>query len=158
MARKDILTRILAVVGTVLVSFPIWTTVAISVAGFIVSRTFRFDYLMPAELFPVAFAGGGLLLWAALRAHARRSLIGWGLEIAAGWLIAGQVIAVVTGLASGETEPAGWLWGLVLASLIIYALALLELEVAGVLLVHDLFQQDDRGGNPTLTALSSRGR
>ena len=153
MDRRDILTRILAVAGTVLVSFPILATVAISVAGSITSRTFRFDYLMPAELFPIAFAGGGLLLWAALRAHARRSLIGWGLEIAAVWLLAGQALAVVTGLASGETEPAGWLWVLVLASLVIYALALLELEVAGVLLVHDLFRQDDKGGSSTVPAL-----
>ncbi len=39
-------------------------------------RIFRFDYLMPAELFPATLVGGGLLIWAALRAHSRRRLIG----------------------------------------------------------------------------------
>lgn len=97
------LTKILAVVGTVLVWFPILATVTIAVVGSIGDRVLRFDYLMPAELFPVAFAGGVLLLWV----RARRRLIGWGLGIAVGLLVGGQALAVATGLASGEIEPAG---------------------------------------------------
>ena len=54
MNRKDVLTRLLAVVGTVLVWTPILFAVLTSVAGTISRRMFRFDYLMPAELFPVA--------------------------------------------------------------------------------------------------------
>jgi hypothetical protein len=101
---------------------------------------FRFDYLMPAELFPVALAGGLLLIWAALRARSRQRLIGWGLVIAAGLLVGGQALAVVTGLASGETEPVGLWWALVLASLVIYTLALVDMGVGGVLLLRDLFR------------------
>jgi peptidoglycan/LPS O-acetylase OafA/YrhL len=101
---------------------------------------FRFDYLMPAELFPATLVGGGLLIWAALRARSRRRLIGWGLGIAVGLLVGGQVLAVVTGLASGETEPAGWWWALVLASIVIYTLALVVIGVGGVLLLRDLFK------------------
>jgi hypothetical protein len=140
MEKKDMLTKVLAVVGTVLVWFPVLATVVISVVGFIGDRVFRFDYLMPAELFPVMLVGGGLLMWAALRAHSRRRLIGWGLGVAVGLLVSGQVLAVATGLAAGETEPVGWLWALVVASIVVYSLALLEIGTAGVLLVCDLFR------------------
>jgi len=140
MEKKGVLTKILAIVGTMLVWFPILAPVLLSVAVIIQERMFRFDYLMPAELFPATLVGGGLLIWAALRARSRRRLIGWGLGIAVGLLVGGQVLAVVTGLASGETEPAGWWWALVLASIVIYTLALVVIGVGGVLLLRDLFK------------------
>jgi hypothetical protein len=140
MEKKGVLTKILAIVGTMLVWFPILAPVLLSVAVIITERMFRFDYLMPAELFPATLVGGGLLIWAALRARSRRRLIGWGLGIAVGLLVGGQVLAVVTGLASGETEPAGWWWALVLASIVVYSLALVVIGVGGVLLLRDLFK------------------
>lgn len=144
MEKKDVLTKVLAVVGTVLVCFPIVATVALSVVGSIRGHTFRFDYLMPAELFPAALVGGGLLLWAALRARLRRGLIAWGLGIAVGMLIGGQVLAETTGLASGQIEPTGWIWTLVMVSLVAYSLTLLEIGIAGILLVRDLIQRSKK--------------
>ena len=140
MEKKGALTKILAIVGTVLVWFPILAPVLLSVAVIIRGRMFRFDYLMPAELFPATLVGGCLLIWAALRARSRRRLIGWGLGIAVGLLVGGQVLAVVTGLASGETEPAGLWWALVLASIVVYSLALVVIGVGGLLLLRDLFK------------------
>jgi hypothetical protein len=140
MEKKGVLTKILAIVGTMLVWFPILAPVLLSMAVIIQEHMFRFDYLMPAELFPATLVGGGLLIWAALRARSRRGLIGWGLGIAVGLLVGGQVLAVVTGLASGETEPAGWWWALVLASIVIYSLVLVVIGVGGVLLLRDLFK------------------
>jgi hypothetical protein len=137
---QDILTKVLAIVGTVLVWFPILAPVVISVNEFVAERIFRFDYLMPAELFPAVLVGGGLLMGAALRARSRRGLIGWGLGIAVGMLVGGQALAVATGLASGDAEPAGWQWALVLASIGVYSLALVVIAVGGVLLVRDLFK------------------
>ena len=61
---------------------------------------------MPAELFPVVLVGGGLLVWAAIRAGLRRGIIGWGLAAAVGFLIVSMALAMVTGLASGETGRA----------------------------------------------------
>jgi hypothetical protein len=140
MAKKGALTKMLAIIGTVLVWFPILVPVLFS-AGLLVQRgVFRFDYLMPAELFPSALAGGGVLVWAALRARSRRGLVGWGLGVAVGLLVGGQVLAVVTGLASGETEPVGVWWALVLASIVGYSLALVVMGVGGVLLLRDLFK------------------
>ena len=140
MEKKGVLSKVLAIVGTVLVWLPILAPVLLSVVLVITEREFRFDYLMPAELFPATLVGGGLLIWAALRAHSRRRLIGWGLGIAVGLLVGGQVLAVVTGLASGETEPTGWWWALVLASIVVYSLALVMIGVGGVLLLRDLFR------------------
>src|SRR5512143_47947 len=99
METKGILTKILAIVGTVLAWFPTVAPLLASAALFVRARLFRLDYLMPAELFPFALAGGALLLWAAFRAHSRRRLIGWSLGAAVVLLFAGQALAVVTGLA-----------------------------------------------------------
>ena len=140
MEKKNILTQFLAIVGTILVWFPIVAPVVLSAIAFMAERMFRLDYLMPAELFPVALAGGGLLLWAALRARSRQRVIGCGLGTAVGLLVGGQALAVASGLASGDTEPTGWQWALVLASLGAYSLALVVIGTGGVLLVHDLFK------------------
>jgi len=140
MENKGVFTKILAIVGTVIMWFPILAPVLLSVAVIIKERMFRFDYLMPAELFPAVLVGGGLLIWAALRARSRRRLIGWGLGIAVGLLVGGQVLAVVIGLASGETEPVGWWWALVLASIVVSSLVLVFIGVGGLLLLRDLFK------------------
>ncbi len=149
MEKKGVFTKILGIVGTVLVWFPLLAPVLFAVVTFIRrrGRMFRFDYLMPAELFPAALVGGGLLIWAALRARSRQKLVGWGLGIAVGSLVGGQALAVVTGLASGEMEMAGWPWALVLASLAVYVLALIAIGVGGVLLLRDLFKAPSHPSN-----------
>jgi hypothetical protein len=150
MEKKGVLTKILAIAGAALVWFPILAPILLSVAAIIQERMFLFDYLMPAELFPAALVGGCLLVWAALRARSRRGLIGWGLGVAAGSLVGVQMLAVATGLASGETEPAGWRWALVLASLGVYSLALVVMGVGGLLLLRDLFRPLRLSGQPTI--------
>jgi hypothetical protein len=62
-----------------------------------------------------------------------------------GLLAGGQALAVATGLGSGETEPAGWPWVLVIASLAGYTLALVVVGIAGVLLARALFQIGGKG-------------
>jgi hypothetical protein len=141
MEKKGLSTKILAIVGTALVWFPVLAPIIMSAVEFTRMGMFRnFDYLMPAELFPVALLGGLMLLWAAIRARSRRGLIGWGLVAAIVLPVIGQVIASVTGLASGAREPVGWQWALVLASLVAYSLALVIIGVGGVMLLYDLFR------------------
>jgi len=135
MDRKGVLTRVLAVVGTILAWIPILFAALTSIVGTISSRMFRFDYLMPAELFPIAFVGALLLLWAARRARSHQKLIGWGFGSAIAFLGGGQLYAVVSGLASGATEPTGWVWALVMSLVALYSLALIEIGIAGILLV-----------------------
>ncbi len=95
---------------------------------------------MPAELFPIVAIGGGLLLWAALRARSPQKVIGWGLGAGLVALIVSQVLAVVTGLASGESEAVGWRWALVVGVYALYPLALILVGVGGVSLLRDLYR------------------
>jgi hypothetical protein len=143
MTDKTLLTKIIAVAGTALAWFPILAPVLLTVAFLISTGTFRFDFLMPAELFLFAVAGGVLLIWAAWRAHAYLKLISWGLGSAVFFLVGGQVLAEVTGLASGEREPSGFWFILVLALLGFYILALIAMGVGGVLLSRDLFKKQN---------------
>ena len=139
MENKGNLTKILAIVGTVLVWLPILAPILFAVASFFTDRMFHFDYLIPAELFPLELVGGLLLLWAAVRARAQRKLIGWSLGAAIILLLGSQGLAVATGLASGETEPAGWRMGVVLSGIVAFDLALVAVGVGGVLLLRDLY-------------------
>ena len=140
MEKRDGLSKGLAIAGTVLVWIPLLAPIFFSVIRFIEIQDFQFDYLMPAELFPSALVGSILLLWAALRTHLRRGLIGWGLGIAVGTVVGGQVIAEVTGLASGETEPTGWPVVLVMGAIGIFTLSLAVIGIGGILLIRDLFK------------------
>lgn len=137
-------TKVLAAIGTLLVWVPIVAPFVFGVSRLLRSGLFRLDYLMPAELFPVALAGAGLLLWASVRARSLRGLFLLGLVLMVVLLAGSQALAVATGLASGETEAAGWPWGLVVSSLIGYTLVLVVLGIAGVLLVRDVFRRGDR--------------
>jgi hypothetical protein len=140
MRRGHGLTKGLAVAGTVLIWLPILLPFVLGFGVLAREGIFRFDFFAPAEVAPVALIGTILLAWAALRARSRQKLIGWGIGIAVVALIASQALAVVTGLASGETEPAGILWVFVLSLYALYPLALVLLGVAGVLLWRDVFR------------------
>jgi hypothetical protein len=134
------MTKILAITGSILGWFPILAPVGLTLALFIDQHVFRFDYLMPAELFPSAFLGGVLLFWAARRQRSHDKIIGGALLLAIVMLIAAQGLAVITGLASGETAPGGWQMTLVLALLVVFWLALIALDIAGLRLAIELFR------------------
>jgi hypothetical protein len=61
-------------------------------------------------------------------------------------LIGGQVLAEISGLASGQREPTGWIWTLLLVSIGIYWLALVELGISGILLLRNLIQRGRKTG------------
>lgn len=133
MEKKDMLSKILAIVGTVLVWIPI---LAPAVFGFVslgMDGIYRFDYLMPAELGILAFVGGALLLCAAIRAKSRKGIIAWGIGIAAG------SIAVL--MAFGDVEPGSLEWMIVVGLLIAYSMAILVMGIGGVLLWRNLFKK-----------------
>jgi hypothetical protein len=62
MEKRSILTKVLAIAGAALLWFPILAPIVLSAVVAIARHVFLFDYLMPAELFPSALVGGGLLL------------------------------------------------------------------------------------------------
>lgn len=140
MEKRDGFTKFLAIAGTVLTVFPVLAPVLFGVMALIGRGRFLFDYLMPAELFFLVLIGGGLLLWAALRARAQRKIVLWSLGGAVALLVVSQLVAVVSGLASGKIDPEGFWFVLVIAMLILYIAAVIALAVGGILLVRDLFK------------------
>lgn len=139
MAKRGGLTKFLAILGTMLAILPLLAPVAFMAIRFVQSQRLHFDYLMPAELFPVALVGGGLLVWAAVRAEMHKGIIISSLVAAVLLLVGSQVQAVVSGLASGETEPAGIDWVIVVGLLVGFMIGLAALCVGGVFLLRDLF-------------------
>jgi len=64
-------------------------------------------------------------------------------------VVASQLLAVVTGLASGETEPVGWQWALVLGMILGYNLALVVTGIGGLRLLRDLLWRSQPPTTPT---------
>jgi len=139
MGKKDVLAKVLAVTGTTATWIPLLAPVVLTGSRLIQRGSFLFDWLIPAELFLLVLVGGALLLWAALRARSRVKIIAWGLGLAVLILLAAQGLAVASGLASGAAEPTGFWFGLVVALMLIYILAVILLGVGGILLCRDLF-------------------
>lgn len=146
--NKTVFTQILALLGVLSVGFTLLAPILIGAIFVIRTGLFRFDFLMPAELFPLVLAGGGLLLWAALRARRYRWLIGGALGAAMVLLVGGQGLAVATGLASGERAAQGFWYITVLVAITGYTLAVVLLAVGGIRLLIDLFKRTNKGDFP----------
>jgi len=133
MEKKDSLSKILAVVGTVLVWFPILAPLILGFISLGMDGVFRFDYLMPAELGILVFVGGATLIWGAMRTGYRRGIIFWGFGLATG------SIAVLMVL--GDVVPGSLEWAIAIGLLVTYALAIMVMGVGGILLWRDLFKR-----------------
>ncbi len=141
MEQKNVLTKTLAIVGTVLVWFPIAAPILFSFVALATRGRFLFDYLMPMELFLFGIVGSGLLLWATLRAHSYVRFVAWGIGIAILMFVGISGFAEVTGMASGATEPTSWMWGIVITALIVFVLSIVLVGTGGALLLRDLFKK-----------------
>jgi len=142
MEKKALAIRILAIVGTVFVWVPLLAPFLLSTILFIQSRRFLFDFLMPAELFPVIAVGWVLLILAALISHSRWQLIGWGFIVGVILLVGGQALAVVTGLADDRIEARGVWFVLVSGMIVGFAVAIVAVGVGGILLLRTLFRKE----------------
>lgn len=142
--QHDRLTPVLAIAGTVLLWLPILAPILFMLRPLISAGVVHFDYLMPAELFLVALVGGGLALWASVRARSRTTILGWTMGIAFVALAGGQLWALASGLATGATPAAGWQWWLALASIAVYAVGVLFAAVLGTMLVVELLRRSRR--------------
>jgi hypothetical protein len=145
MRMINALTKTLAITGTILVWIPVLAPVLFSISLFIQRGVFNFDYLLPAEAFPIALAGGLMLIWASIRAKSHQKLISWAFVALVVLPFAGQAVASLTGLATGEVEPVGWQTMLLMAAIIAYILAVIAVGVGGILLIRDLFRKFPSG-------------
>lgn len=141
--KRNAPTKILAISGTILLWLPIIFMLVTSVVRTAYVGRFRMDFLIPAELFPIELLGALLLLWAAWRAHLNRKSVGFGLVAALVFLVGSQVIAVISGLASGKIEPTGWIWAIVIAFLVLFVLSIIEIGISGIMLIRKLFRKNN---------------
>lgn len=141
MNKKIATSRILAIIGTVLVWLPILATLVTGVYGSIAYHRLLMDYLMPAELFPLAGVGGLMLIVAAILARSQRKWIIWSFIVMVVSLVASQGFAEVSGLASGRIEPTGFWWILVLGLIILFTLTMIVLGIGGIKLIKSLFKK-----------------
>jgi len=139
--QKQTLTKSLSIAGTVLAGIPILLTVVTGVIGSIINGRLLVDYLMPAELFICALAGGLLLLWAAFRAGFLRKAVIIGLVAVCVFLALCNGIALLSGMATDAAKAEGAAWVAVIASLALYTLAVIELTVAGIVMTRRIFSK-----------------
>jgi len=133
MEKKAALSKILTIVGTVLVWFPLLAPVVLGFISLGTDGIYRLDYLMPAELGILVFVGGALLIWGAIRTRSRRGILAWGFGLAAG------SIAIL--ILFGDVEPGSLEWAIVIGLLIIYTLAIAVMGIGGILLWRDLYKK-----------------
>lgn len=142
MKRDKLFTQILATIGTVLIWITIVLPIVLSISRLISGQRFIFDFLLPAELFAVILSGAILLIWSVILAKTHRIAVFVSLGIAIVCLVGSQVVAVTTGLASGEAEPIGLPWIIVTALIGIYNFSVIALGTAGIFLVRKLRSQN----------------
>ncbi len=142
MQKRDIFTKILAIVGTILVGLPVVAPIVFGLLRLFRGASFLVDYLMPAELGFLVLAGALMLLWAAVRVRAYIKWIAWSIGLAILLVVGAQWLAVVTGLADGSTLEGGWQSAVVYAGIIGYDLAVISLLVAGIQLIRKVFKRE----------------
>lgn len=136
--KNDKLTKGLTVAGIFLAGLPIIAPVLFAIMSLIVDGKFRFDYLMPAELFFLSLAGAALLIWAAIRAHSRLKMILLSIGVGIALLLGGQGLAMITGLADGRIGLDSSWFIVVMVLFILFSLAMVMLFISGILLYKDL--------------------
>jgi len=126
-------TKALAVTGTVCIWSPIVIPFLLTVIAFFRRFELVFDFLMPAELFPVAIIGAALLLWASFRARSKRRWISFGIAASALALASAQLLAEVSGMASGAAEASGTWYILAVSLIVVYTVTLAVVGVGGII-------------------------
>ena len=141
------LTKILAVIGTILMYFSILTPILVSIQRSTIWRKFMYDYQMSSELIPTALIGGAILLWAALRSHSRQKFIGYGISMAMSFpIMLGLIKIKIIGWNLYRGTPVGITPILLIATFYIYEVALITLGIGGMLILRDLFKKPESGG------------
>ncbi len=136
---KITLSKVFAVSGTVLLWAPILFMFVTAIIGSIMRQRLLFDYLMLAELFFVVLAGMVLLILAAILSRSLVKWFCWGAGAAVTALAGGQILAVASGLAHGDTPPSGLAFAVVIAAIVIYNVVVIGLAVLGIVLTKRLF-------------------
>lgn len=139
MKTKIIWAKILTIGGIILVALPILAPIVFGLISLAGTGQFRFDYLMPAEYFPIVLIGAVLLLLAAIQAKKQVKLIAWlfgGVLISLTLLM---IVPIATGAANDINGPTGIVLVALQTVLVLFWLAVIALLTGGIFLVVELF-------------------
>jgi FtsH-binding integral membrane protein len=142
MKNKEVISKVLALVGTVLVLFPVLFMLTTSLFGSLGSGQFQMDFLLPGELGFLILLGAGLLLWSAWPSKPDRKRILFWIVAALASLVVGIAVAVISGANNNPENPTGILLYTLAAFFILYDLSTVEIGVAGILHIVKLFKRD----------------
>ena len=132
MQKRQRFTRVLAILGTVLLWLPVIMMVALTVGG--APRkvgSLPFFAVGAMDVFPVVALGGGLMLWAAVRARSHRKVLGLSLAAPVGGIVCGVVW-------SQPVPSDGWVLLVTTGLIVLYWIGLLIAAVSGISLVRSL--------------------
>lgn len=138
MADRQRAAFVCAVTGSVLLWIPIGLMIVTAIIGSLSAGKLLMDYLMPAELFFLVLAGWILLIIGSALSQTMRGpvvIIGAASVVV---LIGSQILAVVSGFASGVVPAEGPIWYLVLGMLILYDLLVIVLGILGIRLSYEV--------------------
>jgi len=131
--KRQGLTRVLAILGTVLLCLPVILVVVLTVGGVPKEVGWLPFFAVGAmDVFPVVALGGGLMLWAAIRAHSPCRVLGWSLAAPVGSIVFGVVW-------SQPVPTGGWVLVVTAALVVLYWIGLLISGVSGISLLGSLY-------------------
>ncbi len=152
MGKRDALAKTLAIIGVVLVALPILAPLVFGLLSVARTGGFRFDYLMPFEVYPLTLVGLVLILVAALRSRLRRRPVGISIGMMLGGVLLGAVAAQLTGIANSEETLETWRYAVTIGFGAISIIGQVMLIVVGVMLIRDLFAVEADAPAPTSAA------
>ena len=140
--QKTALTKIFAIAGAVLLWAPILFMLLTGIVGSIARKALIMDYLLLAEVFPIVALGLVLLVLTTLLSRTLRKSIGWSSAASLLALVATNVVAAATGLASGEIAPEGPPLIATNICIAIFDLLILAVAILAILLIKRIFRKN----------------
>lgn len=135
------LVKVLAIIGTILVWIPILAPIIFTILLLIKEGIFRFDFLMPMELFFLTVIGGILLIISTFISKSYKKFIIINFVILIAIFFSSQLIANLTGLASGETEPTGFWFIFLIVYIFLFIFINILLGIDGILFTRKIFKK-----------------
>lgn len=140
--QKSALTKIFVIAGAVLLWAPILFMFLTAIVGSIARKALIMDYFLLAEVFPVVALGLVLLVLATLLSRTLRKSIGWVSAASLLALVATNVVAAATGLASGAIEAEGPPLIAATICIAIFDLLILAVAILAIFLLKHIFRKE----------------
>lgn len=140
MKNKILISKIISIIGTTLVWIPIIAPIFFTLILLFTRKILVFDFLMPMELFFLIIIGAILLIVSSIIMKYNWKIIGISFIVIISMFIIPQVIAVLTGVASGAAKMTTMMYIILLTFVLIYITFLVILGISAISLTKKLFK------------------